>query len=288
VPNNSTPPPFIPHENNAHFVRHLVTTLVLAIVAFLAGAYFVQLGLIPFFANEIPGTQTDSICIGSEASQLASKKAYDEGYKVAMDFARDRVSKLGHLLFNPHFLAATIKSIEGNKITVEFASSLLDLFGDGMTERTLIVNEDATIEKIEEKPEEQYAKESLTYDKALKAYQELAPKAAIGQHRPLMPSKVIIKKLSINDLKVGDTIDFSIEGSIQEDVPIEASTITPVPKGSALAPILPREKVEEAIIVPEPNGIPPEQAPANPDENKPPETTVVPPPASDLPIENIN
>ncbi len=72
-------PPFNPYEHPHHFVRHVITTLLLVSLAFVGGLYFSGVGLFSPFDN----------------MESSKKGSYEEGYQAAMDFAQERLSEEG-------------------------------------------------------------------------------------------------------------------------------------------------------------------------------------------------
>jgi len=216
--------PFNPYKHKGHFARHLVTTIILVIITFLAGLYLAGTGAFSPFGQV-------SIAPGAEqpAKKAVKKGSYEQGYQEALDFARQRLTEEGMIegFEGPlTFLRATVKSVSGQNVVIEFKASELDLFQEGMATKTVVVPADLFIEQQADKPEEQIAKEYEAFEKAYQEYEaSLAENPELEEEGPEEPMTYTVVNLSAGDLKAGDVLTIRTDSDIRTNDSFEASFI---------------------------------------------------------------
>lgn len=223
--------PFNPYKHQHHFVRHIITTLILVIITFVGGLYFAGVGIFSPFTGDVFVIQE-----GVSVKKVAPKKgSYEEGYQAALDFAKKRMAEEGVIegygeegeAVPLNFLRATVKSISGQNVTIEFKASELDIFLEGMATKTVVVS-GTIIEHRTDKPEEQIAKEYEIFEKA---YQELEarfaenPEAEVEFEELQEPLTYTVVNLSAGDLMAGDVLTIRTDSDIRTTDSFEASFV---------------------------------------------------------------
>lgn len=178
-----------------HF-KSFLSTLIIAIIVFLGGLYLGETGMLKLF------TQLETIKPVAE-----EKGTYEQGYQEALDFARQKLMERGEFM-TPGSLAATIKSVSGQNVTIEFETSVLDIFADGMATKTVIVGDDTVIEQHIPRLEEEFEKEYLAFEKAREEYEVryVANPDDPNLQEPQEPQEYTVKTLTVSDLQAGDRI----------------------------------------------------------------------------------
>ena len=194
--------PFNPYKHKGHFARHLVTTVILVIITFLAGLYLAGTGVFSPFGQV-------SIAPGAEqpAKKAVKKGSYEQGYQEALDFARSKLYEKGKFKL-PSSLTATVKSASGQNVVIEFDADRLDPFAEGMATKTVVVGSETQLYERVPKDEEQLEKEYKEFEKAMKAF-EVAYAAnpdAEGLQEPQEPQEYDVKTLAVSDLQPGDRV----------------------------------------------------------------------------------
>lgn len=210
---STSPPPFNPYKHQHHFVRHVVTAIILVILSFIGGLYFAGAGLFSPFG----GSVVDFDSSGSDLDVEGIKEAsYEEGYQAAVDFARDRFVAEGLVEGKGEInhLEAKVKSVSGQNIVVEFKASVLDLLQEGMSTKTVTVSDDV-IELRTLKPEEQREKEYEEYEKAMN-------EGLTGLEEPL---DYTVQYIKVADLKEGDKLDIITDADIRTTDSFEAKAV---------------------------------------------------------------
>ena len=145
--------PFNPYKKQSHFVRHLITVFLLVILAFAGGLYFAGVGIFSPFGGGV-GESSNLLSQGgkigdSVLGKKVKKGSYEEGYQAALEFARKRLAEEDLFITEVELnrLRATVKSVSGNNVVVEFEASVLDVFREGMATKTVMVSGENVIEK---------------------------------------------------------------------------------------------------------------------------------------------
>jgi hypothetical protein len=191
------------NPNGNHSAKYVLILLVLIIISLAAGFY---LGKTGSWVSKNP-----YVVSNFSKNAEAKKGSYDEGYQAALDFARKKLEEKGLFSGSRQIFglpSATIKSINGYNIIVEFDASVLDLFGEGKVTKTVIVSDPTVIQQNIPKSIQDYQKEE---DSFLKQMDEINAKIKAGE--PVdktvivqSPTPYTIKKIGLNDLKIGDVI----------------------------------------------------------------------------------
>ncbi len=183
---------------------HFKYTLLILIIAFLgfAAGYFAGQAQV---AQPAPSVQP---VVSQPAVKTPVKKgSYEQGYEEALDFARRKLMEEGE--FEPrNSLTATVKSVSGQNIVVEFDATLLDPFAEGMVTKTIAVGGDTQLYERLPKDEEEFKKEYEAFEKAIQDY-ETAFKAnpeGEGLEEPEEPQEYTVKTLTASDFMAGDRV----------------------------------------------------------------------------------
>jgi len=122
---------------------------------------------------------------------------------------------------------ATLKSVEGQKIIVEFSASVLDPDKKGLMSRIVTVSEKTILLR-------QWQKDSETFDAELKAFAE-GNKPFFSQGESSirtakldglgLPSPYMEGKISLGDLKTGDLVTIHTVSDIRKDKTFAADSI---------------------------------------------------------------
>ena len=141
--------PFNPYKHKGHFARHLVTTVILVIITFLAGLYMGETGILTFFTR---------LGVTEPAAEVVEKATYEQGYQEALDFARSKLYEKGEFELTSS-LTATVKSASGQNVVIEFDADMLDVFAEGMATKTVVVGSETQLYERVPKDEKQFVKE---------------------------------------------------------------------------------------------------------------------------------
>jgi len=203
----------------------LLIKILILIIGFLGGLYLGETGKLSLF------TGPSVSLIGQSGTQKTVVKngSYEEGYQVALDFARNKLQNRGcspilgpdglHFLYN-----AKVKSISGSDIVVEFDASQLDIFQEGLITKTVKVPDPFFINQRIPKPSDELKKEYDEYQKKMAEIQK-NPEIAKTQMPLTPPMPFTIKELNVKDLKEGDILDIQTKDDIAKTDTFEPSSI---------------------------------------------------------------
>jgi hypothetical protein len=174
------------------------------------------------------------------------KGSYEDGYQAALDFARKKLSDKGMFGLGKNTIPnATVKSVNGNQIIVEFDASRLDIFSEGMATKTIIIPDTVKIEKHTPKDPAEVQK---AFDEFKKKYDEFLNTAKTGgemNNPPDKPMPYTVENVALADIKAGDIISVTYEVDASKPDTLNAlsvvlntapsETVTP-PKAEAPVP----------------------------------------------------
>lgn len=220
-------PPFNPYKHPRHFVRHIITSVLLVVIVFVSGLFFAGTGLFSPFSDEGAIVQKEcKECPVVPTLEVGGKQgSYEEGYQAALGFARQRLYDEGVVKDEGkvYDLSATIKSISGQEITVEFEASDLDIFQKGMATKIAIIADDTIVEKYVRKSAEQIKKEEKETEK---------------------PEEYDVQIIKVGDLKVGDNVRIRSDVDIRADDSFEVRSMELLEDNL----VLDEEEKEEAVF----------------------------------------
>lgn len=195
-------------------IRTVVIAILIALISFFAGDFAGETGALGLFGGHSAVAPPDNAVIPSKSvkKEVPKKGSYEEGYAAGLDFARVRLSEVGLLPSEDRAVnnlrSATVISVSGNKVVVEYDSAELDILSEGMIQKTVTVPADVIIEYREPRPEEEVQKEFEEFEKK---QQELRAKIEIGEEipeedkiDPPVPYKIV--ELKPSDLNTGDIL----------------------------------------------------------------------------------
>ena len=219
-----TPTPITPNESQGSLVPQIVLTLILSAILFAAGLYFAGAGLFSPFAKESAVTQGESVL----DTGIIKKGSYDEGYQAGLDFAKRQLAKEGFLegyendgiTLPLNSIQAKIKSIDGDRVVIEFDASLLDIFQEGSVTKVMVVPEEVSIEKQVSKTDEEMKKEYEEFKKT-----NSKPNDNSASDIPDEPLEYTVVKLKLSDLKEGDVLRIRTKDDIRTKDPFEAESV---------------------------------------------------------------
>ena len=221
--------PQIISNNSTRSTKLAVAIIISLILGFLGGLYFGETGRLSLF------TGPSVSLIGQSGTQktVVKKGSYEEGYQVALDFARKKLQGRGGLLSMPggiqYLNNAKVKSISGSDIVVEFDASKLDIFQEGMVTKTVKIPETVTITQQIPKTADEMNKEREEYQKKIAELQKKSVTGATSEISvpPIMPpTPFTIKEIKISDLKEGDILNIRSNTDISKTDAFEASSVT--------------------------------------------------------------
>ena len=220
--------PFNPYKHKGHFARHLVTTVFLVVITFLAGLYLAGTGTFSPFGTIVVMEKTNGV-----TQTIVKKGSYETGYNEALDFARQKLAEKGEFEL-PTNLTVVVKSASGQNVVVEFDASLLDPFAEGMATRTIVVGGETNLYERVQKDEEQFKKEYAEYEKAMKVYETAlaGAKSEEGLEEPNEPREYEEKVLVVSDLLPGDRVRIrakmvEVEGGEEGEENKDAEIVSP-------------------------------------------------------------
>jgi len=185
---------------STHF-KYTLFTLFIAFFTFAAGYYVGQTGVAQPASSGQPSISQPPVSVPDK------KGSYEQGYQEALDFARQKLMEGGE--FEPvNSVIATVKSINGQNIVVEFDATLLDPFADGMATKTIVAGGDTQLYERTVKDEAQFEKEYEAFEKAVDAYRtalEANPDAE-DLEAPKEPQEYTMKMLVASDFMEGDRV----------------------------------------------------------------------------------
>ena len=166
---------------------------------------------IAFFGYSQTGAQPQPSVAQSPSSQQQNPKGtYEEGYQAGLVFAKKKLAEQNPLTDRPvnEIQGATVKSITGQNITVEFKASMLDFFKDGLAAKTISVSDKTLFERHIPKDSGAYSEELRQYSKTFDNYQKTVGKTlqAPSADEPTPPLPYTFEKISLADLKPGETV----------------------------------------------------------------------------------
>lgn len=205
--------PFNPYKYKSHFIRHIFTTLFLIVITFAAGLYFAEAGLFAPFAQY--GLISPSVTMIAEKSAAPVQNSYEEGYQAALAFARNRLFEEGIVAMDSeplHFLQATVQSVDGQNVAMQMKASELDIFQEGMANKTVRVPAGLLVEEQIPRDEEEIAANYMAFEKAYQEYEAaLAENPDTVLEIPMEPLPYTVQTFPIADLKPGDTLTVRTE-----------------------------------------------------------------------------
>ena len=217
ISKNSSVPTELPKQSDCSHNKCILLSILLLIIGAAAGFY-------------LGGTISSSDQSVQNPDKSAVKKgSYEDGYQTALDFARKKVEEKGMFFPAGKMLgiqSATVKSVSGKNIVVEFDASLLDFFAEGKLTKTVTVPDNVSIQQNVPKPVEDYQKEEDAFREKIS---EMNAKIAAGDTSEIAnvqpPTPYTIKKLGIKDLKPGDVISVTTSADISKSDTFEAISV---------------------------------------------------------------
>jgi len=222
--------PQIISNNSTRSTKLAVAIIISLILGFLGGLYFGETGRLSLF------TGPSVSLIGQSGTQktVVKKGSYEEGYQVALDFARKKLQGRGGLLSMPggiqYLNNAKVKSISGSDIVVEFDASKLDIFQEGMVTKTVKIPDTVTITQQIPKSADELKKENDEYQKKLSELQKSSEtnktQGALTPPLSIIPlTPYTTKEIKISDLKEGDVLRIQTTTDISKTDTLEASSV---------------------------------------------------------------
>jgi hypothetical protein len=166
-------------------------------------------------------------------------KDYQEGYKSALEFARQKVADIiPGMEGGAHVLNGHIKSIQSSSVTVTLDSIQIDIFSEGAVDKVFMVTPDTLIEKSNDKliGLQQKEIENPTVPSQISKATESQTAPPTIHNRPptntIPPQEPphVIKKISVGNLKVGDLVELKTESDLNSPDPLVAASIRLVPQ----------------------------------------------------------
>ena len=231
---------------STHF-KYTLITLLLAFFAFSLGLYLAGIGAFSPFGTTVVTEKTNGVI-----QTVVQKGSYEKGYNEALDFARQKLVDEGIIDETVDRLYATVKSINGQNIIVEFGASDLDLLQEGMATRTITVAGDTVIEQHIIKPEGQFQKEYDEYEKVRQEYEDHYAQNPDdpGMQEPDEPLEYTIKILQLSDLKAGYRINILTEMNIRTNDAFEATNIYSEYSPEPEIAVEPEDEVPGDVVTP--------------------------------------
>lgn len=201
-------------QNGTSTSRLVINIIVLVVVicsVFLLGIY---LG------------ETNKISLFNKSYLTAERqKSYDS----ALKYARDKLIS-ANIIANSitSIKSATVKSVSGQNIVVEFNASEVDLFKDGKMTRTVQIPSTVVIEQRINKTSDEIKKIMDEYDKKMKTIiaDQKVGKDLSKEIKDLKgPEFYTVKKLQPKDLKIGDVLSVQSEKDIYTSQTFEANAV---------------------------------------------------------------
>jgi len=156
---------------------------------------------------------------------LTNGKTYQQGLDEAMNTVEKRLETIGIIPQTITYIGnATVKSINGQNIVVEFDAAAIDLLKEGKMTKTILVPDSVSIEQRIQKPQEELEKLYVDFQKQADEIQKkISEGQAVENIEPLLPYTV--KTLQLSDLKVGEVISIESKTDVRQTDTIEAVSI---------------------------------------------------------------
>jgi hypothetical protein len=213
-------------------IKKHVSTLFVGILA-------LALGFMAGEAVKLPMNSTSQSSVATRCPQVSVqplKGANDEGCQVVLDSARKALVARFPMFRDAsvnQLQKAVIKSIDGQKLSVEFDASALDFLKYGMVTKIAILTDKTTFERHSQKPLKQFAREMDQFGIDNQAYQELAAQATdrstLPKH-PIFPLPFFSENITMADLKPGDTVTVQTSSDIRTSDSFEAESVIVEPQ----------------------------------------------------------
>ena len=188
----------------SHFKCILLSMLALT-VGFFAGFYIGCKGS-PQVSNQFTINQPIA-----QTTEL-KKGSYEDGYQSALEFARKKLAEKGMFgLFSKQgstmLPRVEVKSVSGNTVTVEFDSSLFDIFSEGKITKTITIPDTVKIEKRTQKDPDEFQKAFDEYRKQQDEFRNNAKTPEDMKNLPQPPMSYTVENVNISDLNAGDLLN---------------------------------------------------------------------------------
>ena len=199
-------------------VMMVIVAVVVALVAFTGALYLGETGTFSLFAP------SDS------KSAVVKEGPYKDGYDAGLEFAKDKMRQRGFLPLATevtYLYGATVKSVSGNNITVEFDASFLDFFNEGIVTKTVTVPDAVKIIQNVPKPQDEQQKAYDEFNKEMQLYQKKIESgiSVDSSKLPTYPVTFTVKEVSIGELKEGDSLNINADKDISKVDTFEAISV---------------------------------------------------------------
>jgi hypothetical protein len=156
---------------------------------------------------------------------LQPGKTYQQGVNEVKNVVEKRLEEAGIIPQSVvHINNATIKSINGQNLVVEFDAATIDFLQEGKVIKTVVASDGTTVEQRIPKSQEEIDKLISDFQKKS---QEVQKNTKNGQEAEIVqpPLPYIVKNLKLSDLKVGNIISIESKTDVRKTDTIEAVSI---------------------------------------------------------------
>ncbi len=164
----------------------------------------------------------------------AKVDCYQEGYKSALDFARQKVNSIiPGAEGDVHVLSGYLKSVQDNGFVVTLDASQIDFFSEGSLDKIFVTNSNTLIEQSSDEliRQRQVVLEApIPPSQIIKKSEDQTVSQPTNNLLPTNPTpppapSLTINKISIKDLKAGDMVDIKTESDINSPDPLVAISV---------------------------------------------------------------